>query len=359
MDQNLTPTNKKIRFEIDSETGTLSYDSTKKYFSRFGIALFVFFAVNIGASAVMYLLLDMLYPLYSQYEIVVSVLDYLLSFLPTYCIALPVFLAMTKRLPEVELIKTKMKVGHTLIGFCMCYGLMIVGNNISVSLMTIIQTIKGEEIANPVETMTSGNAWWINLVFVAILAPILEELLFRKVICRHLLPLGEGWAIILSGVIFGLAHGNFYQFFYAFLLGVFFAFIYIKTGKLIYSIIYHMAINVIGGIIAPAIIEFIDLEWLLSLLEEPALLEEVFASTELTIAFLISCSVYLAYTFVMNGIMIVGIVFTIISFVKKRFAVDGGILPPVKKGRYAALFLNVGTALTIAYFAYSFVVSLL
>jgi hypothetical protein len=55
------------------------------------------------------------------------------------------------------------------------------------------------------------------------------------------------------------------------------------------------------------------------------------------------------------GIAVVGIVFFIIACVKKKFTVDGGILPPVKQGRYSALFLNVGTALTIAFFAYTFV----
>ena len=231
MDQNVTPKSKKLHFEIDSETGTLSYESTKKYFSRFGIALFVFFAVNFVATYALYDVVMLFYPVYSQYDIVVSVLDYLISFIPNYCIALPIFLLMTKKLPTVELIKTKMKGGHIFIGFCICIALMLAGNYVSTILMMILQTIKGEAIANPVETMTAANAWWINLIFVAIIVPILEELLFRKVICKHLLPLGEGWAIILSGVIFGLAHGNFYQFFYAFLLGVFFAFIYNVIGR--------------------------------------------------------------------------------------------------------------------------------
>ena len=358
MDQNGISTKKKIHFEIDSETGTMSYDSTKKYFSRFGIALFIFFIVDLLAGELLYSLLLYFYPMFSQYALAVSLANYALSFVPTYCIALPVFLALVKRLPEVKLIKTKMKFGSALLGFCICIAMMIAGNYVSTYVMTFFQTIKGEEIVNPIETLTSANAWWVNLLFTAILAPILEELVFRKIICRHLLPLGEGWAIMLSGFIFGLAHGNFYQFFYAFLLGAFFAFIYIKTGKLIYTVIYHIAINTIGAVIVPAILEFIDIEWLMSLLEDPAAMEVVLASMEQSLAFIISAFVLLAYCSVLYGIAVVGIVFFIIALTKKKFAVDGGILPPVKKGKYSALFLNVGTALTIAYFAYIFVRSI-
>ncbi len=355
MNQNVTNPNKKIHFEIDSETGTLSYDSTKKYFSRIGIALFVFFVVDILTANIMYNILIALYPLYSQYDIIVSLLNYSLSFVPTYCIAFPVLLALTKRMPEVKLIKAKMKLGHIVLGFCMCIAFMMVGNYLSTYVMTIIQNLKGEIIANPVDTITAEHELWMNIIFMAILGPILEEILFRKVLCRHLLPLGEGWAIILSGAVFALAHGNFYQVFYAFLIGSFLAFVYIKTGKIIYSIIYHIGINLVGGILGPSVLEFVDLDWLMSLMEDPAAMEAVLASTEQSLAFIISIFVLAAYIFVLYGIAVVGIVFFIIACVKKKFTVDGGILPPVKQGRYSALFLNVGTALTIAFFAYTFV----
>ena len=359
MNQNVTNPNKKIHFEIDSETGTMSYESTKKYFTRIGLAIFIFFMVDLLATELLVNVLYAFYPMFAQYELAVLLANYSLAFIPSYCIALPVFVSIIKRMPSVKLIKAKMKFGHLLIGFCICFAMMVAGNYISAYVMTIFQTIKGEVIANPVDTMTSVGDWWITLIFTAILAPILEELLFRKIICRHLLPLGEGWAIMLSAAIFALAHGNFYQVFYAFLIGAFLAFVYIKTGKIIYSMIYHIAINVIGGILIPAILKFIDIDWLMSLVEDPAAYEAMTASTELSLAFVISSFAFVAYCFVYYGIAIAGIVLFIIALTKKKFAVDGGILPPVSKGKYSALFLNIGTALSIAYFTFSFVRSLL
>ena len=60
--------------------------------------------------------------------------------------------------------------------------------------------------------------------------------------------------IIFSGITFGLFHMNLFQFFYAFGLGVIFAYVYTRTRMLRYSVIMHMIINFMGAVIAPAIV---------------------------------------------------------------------------------------------------------
>ena len=47
----------------------------------------------------------------------------------------------------------------------------------------------------------------------------------------------------MSGVMFGLFHGNLNQFVYAAALGAFFAFIYVRTGKIRYTMILHAMVN--------------------------------------------------------------------------------------------------------------------
>ena len=168
-------------------------------------------------------------------------------------------------------------------------------------------------------------------------------------------------AIVLSAAIFGLAHGNFYQFFYAFALGLFFGFIYVKTGKLIYSIFYHMVINILGGVIAPVLMEMInsvDLEMIESIASDPAAMEALMANpAELLPTVIVLLSV-MTYNMIMYGAAITGLVLFFVSLRKNRFKLDSGLLPPVKKGRYSALFLNAGIALSIAYFAFTFILSL-
>ena len=105
----------------------------------------------------------------------------------------------------------------------------------------------------------------IKILVIVILAPILEELVFRKLLIDRCVVYGEKWAVIFSGVCFGLFHGNLFQFFYAFFLGCIFAYIYIRSGKMRYTAILHMLINFIGSVVAPWFISTIDLEALATL----------------------------------------------------------------------------------------------
>ena len=83
---------------------------------------------------------------------------------------------------------------------------------------------------------TAAGASVEMVIAFAVLAPVFEELVFRKVLVDHVLPFGEWPAILFSGITFGLFHGNLTQFFYAALLGMVLAYVYIRTGNILYSI---------------------------------------------------------------------------------------------------------------------------
>lgn len=88
----------------------------------------------------------------------------------------------------------------------------------------------------------------LNIAMVVFAAPIVEELLYRKMLIDRIAAYGDGVSVVVSGLLFGLAHGNFSQFFYAFGLGALFAYVYIKTGHIGYTIGFHMFFNLIGGV---------------------------------------------------------------------------------------------------------------
>lgn len=77
-------------------------------------------------------------------------------------------------------------------------------------------------------------------------APLAEEYIFRKLIIDRLYERGKPSAILISAILFGLAHGNFEQFFYAFGIGLVFGCIYAETGRLRYSVLLHFIINLIS-----------------------------------------------------------------------------------------------------------------
>ena len=100
----------------------------------------------------------------------------------------------------------------------------------------------------------------MGLTFLAVVvgAPIVEEMIFRKFLIDRTIGYGEKLSVLLSGALFGLMHGNLNQFFYTFALGCLFAYIYCKTGRIRNCIVFHMLINLGGGIIAPMLLRSMD-----------------------------------------------------------------------------------------------------
>ena len=130
--------------------------------------------------------------------------------------------------------------------FCICYLAMFAGAMIG----NVISTMLTGSNANAATSLILGSSnLFLRELAVGIMAPIFEELIFRKLLIDHLAFRGKYFAMFTSAAFFALFHGNFSQFFYTFGLGLIFAFIYIKTGRIRYSIIYHMIINSFSSVI--------------------------------------------------------------------------------------------------------------
>ena len=78
-----------------------------------------------------------------------------------------------------------------------------------------------------------SNAGWLilNILILAVLPAICEELLYRGVIFNGLRKFGSVGAVLISALFFALAHGSAMQFFYQLILGVVLALIVLKTGS--------------------------------------------------------------------------------------------------------------------------------
>ena len=332
---------KNIKFVPSIVTGRLSEADAKAYFSRFGWFVFVYFLINSllqSAFAItVYYLLPSFYTHYLFAEF--------LSFVPNYLLALPLAYTIVRPLPSDVPMKEKMGAKELAIGFCICWALMMVGNYISQFVIGVFQAMRGGGIENPLATAVSGMPMWANLLFVVVLAPVLEELVFRRLMCKKLLVIGEGYAIVLSSAAFALCHGNFYQLFYAFTLGCFFAFIYVKTGRIIYTIIYHMAVNFLGGFVAPLLVEWLS--------DTSGELEGLIISAGNLVPYI----VYMWYSFMSIGLAVFGIV--IIIKKRREFSIHEGLLPPPEKKGASCVLLSGGVAASIALFALTLLGSLM
>lgn len=85
---------------------------------------------------------------------------------------------------------------------------------------------------------------WGGILAIAIVGPVLEELLFRGAITQALLQeCSPTKAILISALLFGVFHINPAQILPAFLIGILFAWIYYRTRSLIPCILMHVLNN--------------------------------------------------------------------------------------------------------------------
>ena len=78
----------------------------------------------------------------------------------------------------------------------------------------------------------------------AVVTPsIFEEFIFRYIMLNHLKKYGNAFAIITTSVLFGFAHARVSAFIYATAVGLFSAYIAIKTKSVWFPIILHAVVN--------------------------------------------------------------------------------------------------------------------
>ncbi|MFD1363433.1 CPBP family intramembrane glutamic endopeptidase [Lentibacillus salinarum] len=88
------------------------------------------------------------------------------------------------------------------------------------------------------------------MVITAIVAPILEEIIFRKIIFGELYKrMNFFLAAALSALVFGFIHGEPEHILVYASMGFVFAFLYVQTKRIIVPIVVHMAMNSISVIV--------------------------------------------------------------------------------------------------------------
>ncbi|AZB02026.1 CPBP family intramembrane metalloprotease [Chryseobacterium joostei] len=128
-----------------------------------------------------------------------------------------------------------------LLVFPMMLGMMFISEFIT-SLIPITGPFFGdfyEYFTQLMSQLTDDPA--IMLIMTVMMAPIFEEIIFRGIIQKGLINKGvEPWkAILYASIIFGIVHGNPWQFISAVMLGCVLGLVYYKTKSLLIPILLH------------------------------------------------------------------------------------------------------------------------
>ncbi len=321
--------------------------AASKQFSRVGWGIFAFLAVPLVVLIAAILIMSFLrLPVIGEGWFLIA-----LNLVSMYVFGLPVTVAIIKNRPAPKISAgRKMTTGEFLTSFCIVIGITYAGNIIGNILMAIVQVMLGKSIDNPLDILLDGTSIGIQLFSVLVVAPLLEEFIFRKCVVTALAKYSHGGAILISGLAFGICHGNFYQFFYAFAIGIVFAYLYLKTGRLRYTIALHFLVNFLGGAVP------LLLQDGLSALEEIATLENLTAAIALFQDNGLEILLLLIYLLFMWGIAITGVILFLVKRKGFRLSPDRPCIP--SGVRFRTMFINSGMILMILMGLFLFVTSI-
>lgn len=131
-----------------------------------------------------------------------------------------------------------------------------VGMNILMSLTGLVQTSTAYQ---GVAQRQYGVAFGVGLLLYTVVSPLAEEIVFRGVIYNRLrhgalergvTGQGQAAAIVASGVLFGVYHGNLVQGIYGCCMGILMAYLYEETQAFCIPVLFHASANCVVYLMA-------------------------------------------------------------------------------------------------------------
>ena len=281
-----------------NNTGHVKED--KKLFSGIGIAFLVCFIVIVIARAVLIVLAKNIIPA-EKYESMKLTINMIVSVISQYILAYSVLLIMLSRIKAEKPVPKNVGADGILKAFICSMPTAFFGNLLGKYLSALLSSGKAENHISDI--VGSMNPFVIFMTVV--LAPVFEELIFRKFIMDRISQYGEFAAILFSSLCFAVFHMNLYQFFYTFGFGVVLGYLYVRTGRILFAIITHSLFNLNGSVISVWAVGQLDKDKYKTFIEgggrDHKLLEEI----------LPGLAVYFSYLIVYIGLVAAGIVIII------------------------------------------------
>ena len=173
------------------------------------------------------------------------------------CIRIPMRTAIPLKAPEFSIV---------LPAVFICIGASMVASFGSGILQTMLSWLGIYAPGNLGNMPTStGSATLLYLLNATLLPAFLEEFVFRGILMQSLRRFGDGFAVVISAVIFAAAHGNLMVFPIAFVVGMCIGYFVIRTGSLWTGIIVHLlynsmsvGLNQLYSVISPTAINIVD-----------------------------------------------------------------------------------------------------
>lgn len=202
-------------------------------------------------------------------------------------------------------------------GWCLRWTIIAIGAStmlgaVPTLLSMALQTIFGTSVS-PLDSLFSTQTLTViafpktlgAIIPPLIFAPIFEELMFRGQIFKNNKPLGEFFAILVSGLFFGLWHQNLPQVCTTAFMGMFLCFIYLRTKSIFPCMAAHFFNNFVVSLrdIISSNMDFSNFK-----------VNPLGALADNWVLLII----FFLYATALSGLIITGFVFFIVELVKRK-----------------------------------------
>ena len=332
-----------IDYEMPPER---NFKADRRVFSRIGAGFALFTVVTTVAVLAIQLIVMLINREFAESTLFRN----LVTPMSMYIFALPFLLILLSGVAAEPPKKARFGFRKWILFLVVAFGAMMWGSDIGNGLMNGVSWLVGYDYGNALESLVDDDELWISMVFMVTVAPIGEELLFRKLIIDRTHKYGAFVSIGLSALLFGLMHGNFYQFFYCFLVGIILGYVYYVSGNIFLSIALHASLNFIGTVVVSLLSPTADALATLDLSEMNAF--GAFASKNAVgLCVLI---LYVAFTYCAK---ICALILPLILLKRLRTAPGELALPSERV--FPTVMLNVGMIALMAIYIFQFAISLL
>ena len=296
-------------------------NANKKFFSKIG---FNYLAYSIASILFLIILSNIIAVIRPEILNNINIAT-IITAICNYVLPLPILLFLMRKLDSTEIKKNNLGFKTFLKYLCITFTLMWIGNITGTIITNLLSFTIQNDIANPIQNLINSTDLWLNLILISLIGPIFEEIIFRKILIDRTIKYGPLASILVSAIIFGLIHGNLNQFCYTVLVGGFFAYVYIKTGQIKYSIGLHIILNMLGSVLS-------------MIVNNSAVnLSNAFNTTDLAI---------LVFYFILILIALFVGIYTLVEYIQKKRkqknSIDLKIIKPV--------FLNAGMICLIVFY---------
>lgn len=113
------------------------------------------------------------------------------------------------------------------------------------ALLTLTKLVDASQTYQEVAKHQYGVAFGLGILLYGLVSPLAEEVVFRGIIYNRLRRFyGPMAAVAVSGIFFGVFHGNLVQGIYGTCMGVLLAYVYERKGSFFFPVLFHAAANI-------------------------------------------------------------------------------------------------------------------